>query len=107
MLCHATGVSVKTRHAPKNTLQADVRFTGCLFAYLAAMLYASQEHCFYTGFLKFTPHHRTGAKFVAQSKVNKLISQSTTSTGMGARSTSVRLRKGSAAVKLAFALCTT
>ena len=52
-----------------------------------------------TGFLKPTPHHNTGAKFVAQSNVNKLISHKTMRTGMGASRTSVRLRKGSAVEK--------
>jgi len=51
---------------------------------------------FYTAFRRLTPHHSTGAKFVAQSKVNRLTSQTITRTGMGARRISVRARKGSA-----------
>jgi hypothetical protein len=57
--------------------------------------------CRYTAFLRFTPHHKTGARLVAQSKVNKLINHVMTSTGTGARRTSVRLRKGKAKVSLA------
>jgi hypothetical protein len=52
----------------------------------------------YTAFRRFTPHHRTGARLVAQSKVNRLMNQRMTSTGTGARRTSVRLRKGSACI---------
>ncbi len=43
-----------------------------------------------------TPHHNTGARFVAQSNVKRLMIHRITSTGMGANSTSVRLRKGKA-----------
>lgn len=50
----------------------------------------------YTALRRFTPHHRTGARLVAQSKVNKLMSQMMTRTGTGAKRTSVRLRKGKA-----------
>jgi len=52
----------------------------------------------HTALRRFTPHHRTGARLVAQSKVNKLMNQRMTSTGTGARRTSVRLRKGRACV---------
>ena len=51
---------------------------------------------YHTGFLKLTPHHNTGAKFVAQSKVNRLMTHMMTNTGIGASRTSVRLRKGRA-----------
>lgn len=47
-----------------------------------------------TGFLKLTPAQSTGARFVAQSNVKRLTSQMMTRTGIGANSTSVRLRKG-------------
>lgn len=50
----------------------------------------------YTGFLRLTPHHSTGAKFVAQSNVKRLMSQRTARTGIGASRTSVRLRNGNA-----------
>lgn len=53
----------------------------------------AQNH---TGFRKVTPHHNTGAKLVAQSKVKRLINQITSSIGIGAKSTSVRLRNGNA-----------
>lgn len=52
----------------------------------------------HTALRRFTPHHSTGARLVAQSKVNKLMNQRMTSTGIGARRTSVRLRKGRAMV---------
>ena len=45
-----------------------------------------------------TPHHSTGARFVAQSNVKRLISHMTTSTGIGASNTSVLLRKGKAKI---------
>jgi hypothetical protein len=54
------------------------------------------RRCDYTAFRRFTPHHKTGARLVAQSKVNRLMNQVMTSTGTGARRTSVRLRKGRA-----------
>lgn len=47
-----------------------------------------------------TPHHKTGARLVAQSNVNRLMTQRITRTGIGARRTSVRLRKGRAARSL-------
>lgn len=53
----------------------------------------------HTGFLKLTPHHNTGARFVAQSNVNKLMNQIIPRTGIGARRTSVRLRNGRAVVE--------
>jgi hypothetical protein len=50
----------------------------------------------YTAFRRFTPHHKTGARLVAQSNVNRLMNHVLTSTGTGARRTSVLLRKGRA-----------
>lgn len=50
----------------------------------------------HTGFRKLTPHHSTGARLVAQSNVNRLISHKMKSIGIGTNSTSVRLRKGRA-----------
>lgn len=44
-----------------------------------------------------TPHHKTGARLVAQSNVNRLISQMTASTGIGDNTISVLPRKGKAA----------
>jgi len=54
---------------------------------------------YYTALRKVTPHHSTGARFVAQSKVKRLMSQITTRTGTGASRTSVLLRNGRAVVK--------
>lgn len=53
---------------------------------------------YYTALRKLTPHHNTGARLVAQSNVKRLISHITTSTGTGASSTSVLLRKGRAVI---------
>ena len=49
-----------------------------------------------TSFRNATPHQRTGAKWVAQSNVNKLMNHTTINTGTGESRTSVLLRKGSA-----------
>lgn len=52
--------------------------------------------CYYTGLRRPTPHHSTGAKLVAQSNVKRLMTHRITSTGMGTKSTSVRLKNGRA-----------
>jgi hypothetical protein len=67
-----------------------------LSIFLSAIAGFAQGTDDHTALRRFTPHHRTGARLVAQSKVNRLMNQRITSTGMGARRTSVRLRKGRA-----------
>jgi len=72
------------------------RETGCQYLVVSIRDRYAQQCYYHTAFLKLTPHHSTGARFVAQSKVKRLMIHMMTSTGMGANSTSVRLRKGRA-----------
>ena len=84
------GLGNSARSLSDATATFAVHYSTC-FGY-----FSDTGHGGYTGALRLTPHHKTGARFVAQSKVNKLISQMMISTGIGARSTSVLLRKGKA-----------